>query len=192
MRKTKQERTTKETQVLVEWNLDGEGNSTIETGIPFFDHMLELFAFHGRFDLKVQATGDLDVDDHHTVEDVGIVMGDALAEILQENTAYARYGFWFMPMDEVMARVVLDLSGRTWLHYNVDLQREKIGTLSTENVREFFSAFSRRAQITLHIDVLTPGNEHHQVEAIFKGFGRALKQATQKTEGEIASTKGVL
>lgn len=193
MRKASQERKTRETAVEVDLHLDGTGQTDIVTGVPFLDHMLELFGFHGRFDLRINATGDLEVDDHHTVEDVGIVLGSVLRECLESDPGIERYGASLLPMDEVLARVVVDASGRAYLQYHLDLQRERIGTLSMENVREFFSALVRESRITLHIDILESGNDHHQVEAVFKGFGRALKQAVaQVPEVGVASTKGTL
>lgn len=193
MRKTTLERETRETTVEVELDLDGAGNTDIDTGVPFLDHMLELFGFHGRFDLRIKATGDLDVDDHHTVEDVGIVLGSVLRELLDSEPGIERYGVSVLPMDEVLARVVVDASGRAYLKYQVALQRERIGSLSMENVREFFSALVRQSHITLHIDILEGGNDHHQVEAVFKGFGRALRQAVALVpEMKVASTKGTL
>ncbi|HKJ67635.1 MAG TPA: imidazoleglycerol-phosphate dehydratase HisB [bacterium] len=192
MRKTVVERKTNETDIRVELNLDGEGEASVDTGVPFLDHMLKLFAFHGRFGLEVRAAGDLAVDDHHTVEDVGIVLGDALLQLIRENQGIIRYGSCLMPMDEVLARVVIDVSGRAYLRYNASFQRECIGNLSTENVQEFFRALVRRAGITLHIDLLEPGNDHHQIEAMFKGFGRALQQSVTEAGGAVASTKGVL
>ncbi len=192
MRKTVAERNTNETNIRVELNLDGAGEADIDTGVPFLNHMLELFAFHGQFGLQVSATGDLEVDDHHTVEDVGIVLGDGLDQLIRENQGIVRYGSCLMPMDEVLARVVIDISGRAYLKYTASFQRESIGTLSTENVREFFSAVVRRSRMTLHIDILEAGNDHHQIEAMFKGFGRALRQSVTEVSGDVASTKGVL
>jgi len=193
MRKTTKSRETGETNVTVTLNLDGQGKTAIDTGIPFLDHMLTLFGFHGSFDLEIRASGDLDVDDHHTVEDVGIVLGGALKELIGQNAGLVRYGTFLLPMDEVLARVAIDISGRSYLHYSAEYSREKVGTLSTENVQEFFRALVRESGITLHLDILTPGNDHHQVESLFKGFGRALRIAvTDDPSQKVTSTKGVI
>jgi len=193
MREATITRETTESAIKITLNLDGKGNAKIETGVPFFDHMLNQLAFHGNFDLEISAKGDLEVDDHHTVEDVGIVFGQALVKCLGDKTGILRYGSFLLPMDEVLARVVLDVSGRSYLRYNVEYQREKIGTLSTENVLEFFRAVVRESRITLHIDILESGNDHHQVEAIFKAFSRALRQAVSiNSNSGIPSTKGSL
>jgi len=191
MRETTVKRNTNESNIELTMKLDGTGDSDIMTGIPFLDHMLTLFAFHGQFDLRITAQGDLDVDDHHTVEDLGIVLGQALNELLENDRNYVRYASFLLPMDEVLVRVVLDLSGRSYLKLNTAFSREKVGTLSTENVEEFFRGVTRESRMTLHIDVLEPGNDHHQIEGIFKGFGRTLKEAVQllDTDG-VASTKG--
>ena len=191
MREATVKRSTTETNIELTLDLDGTGESDIVTGIPFLDHMLTLFAFHGKFDLRVTAQGDLDVDDHHTVEDLGIVFGQALNELLEANRNYMRYASFLLPMDEVLVRVVLDLSGRSYLRLNTPFRREKVGTLSTENVEEFFRGLVRESKMTLHIDILEPGNDHHQIEAIFKAFARSLNQAVQLlNEGDVASTKG--
>lgn len=193
MREATIKRETTESKIEITLNLDGEGNANIDTGIPFFDHMLNQLAFHGKVDLEISAKGDLEVDDHHTVEDVGIVFGQVLLKCLGDKMGMVRYGSFLLPMDEVLARVVLDASGRSYLRYNVEYQREKIGTLSTENVLEFFRAVVRESRITVHIDILESGNDHHQVEAIFKGFARALRQAVRIDENSgIPSTKGTL
>lgn len=193
MRKSTVTRKTSESDITVNLNLDGQGEAKIDTGVPFFDHMLTQVAFHGELDLEISAKGDLEVDDHHTVEDVGIVFGQALVESLGDKKGITRYGSSLLPMDEVLARVVIDVSGRSCLVYNVEYRREMIGALSTENVQEFFRAVIRESGITLHVDILTPGNDHHQVEAIFKGFGRALREAiTVNPDRDIPSTKGSL
>jgi imidazoleglycerol-phosphate dehydratase len=193
MRKVALQRKTGETEIELALNLDGSGKADINTGVAFLDHMLTLFAFHGSFDLEISATGDLEVEDHHTVEDVGIVLGQALEQALAKDQGFIRYGSFMLPMDEVLARVVLDASGRAFLHFHAEFKREMLGTLATENVEEFFRALVRESKMTLHIDILTGGNDHHQVEAIFKGFGRALRQAVVlDPDIEIASTKGVL
>ncbi len=193
MRKVAIQRKTGETEIELALNLDGSGKSDVKTGVAFLDHMLTLFAFHGNFDLEISATGDLDVEDHHTVEDVGIVLGQAIQQAFAKDQGFVRYGAFLLPMDEVLARVVVDASGRAFLHFDAAFQREMLGTLATENVEEFFRALVRESKMTLHIDILRPGNDHHQVEAIFKGLGRALKQAAVlDPDTDIASTKGVL
>jgi imidazoleglycerol-phosphate dehydratase len=191
MRKTKIDRKTHETEIKADVNLDGTGKANINTGIGFFNHLLTLFVFHGDFDVELQSSGDLEVDDHHTVEDVGIVLGRALRQLCDNKKGLKRYGFFILPMDEVLARVVLDISGRAYLHYNTQFKYEKIGHLTSETLQEFFRALVRESGITLHLDILTPGNDHHQAEALFKCFGKALRMAVQRDENEgIPSTKG--
>lgn len=171
------ERKTAETEVMVNLVLDGSGQHEIETEVPFFNHMLTLFAVHSLCDLQVKARGDLAVDDHHTVEDVGICLGQALKAALKDKKGINRYGEATVPMDEALARVVLDLSGRSYLVYNVDLKRERIGNFSVENAKEFFQAVANYGGLNLHIDLIRGENDHHILEAIFKAFGRALKEA---------------
>ncbi|NLW58763.1 MAG: imidazoleglycerol-phosphate dehydratase HisB [Firmicutes bacterium] len=171
------QRKTTETEVNLHLILDGTGQYEIDTGVPFFDHMLTLFTVHSLCDLKVKARGDLAVDDHHTVEDVGICLGQALKEALKDKKGINRYGEATVPMDEALVRVVLDLSGRSYLVYNVDLKRERIGNFSVENAREFFQAVVNNGGLNLHLDLIRGENDHHILEAIFKAFGRALKQA---------------
>ncbi len=185
-------RKTKETEINVNIDLDGRKESQIETGIPFFDHMLTLFAFHGNFDLSIIAKGDVDVDDHHTVEDCGIVLGQAINEALGDKRGIERYSAVYLPMDEALVRVVIDISNRPMLIFKGDFKRESIGGLSLENVREFLKALTTEARITLHVEILDGINDHHKVEAIFKGLGRALKLAVKQTSDELPSTKGVL
>lgn len=185
-------RNTKETKITARLNLDGDGTSTIDTGIGFFNHMLTLFAFHSGFDLDVQAEGDLDVCDHHTVEDIGIMLGDLLTSALGDKKGIARYGNFFLPMDETLAQVTLDISGRPYLVYNCELKRDNIGTFSCEMVSEFLRAFANHAQVTLHVNVLYGENDHHKVEAIFKALGRALAQAVKVEGDRLPSSKGVL
>ncbi len=192
MRTAKIKRSTNETEIWLTLNLDGKGKSEINTGIGFLDHMLTLFAFHAGIDLQITAKGDLGVDDHHTVEDVGIVLGQALLRALGDRKGVRRYGFFILPMDEVLARSAVDLSGRSFLRLNAAFQRVQIGDFATENIREFFQALVRESGITLHLEILAPGNEHHQAEALFKAFGRALRQAVQIESDEIPSTKGKL
>ncbi|RJX26065.1 MAG: imidazoleglycerol-phosphate dehydratase HisB [Acholeplasma sp.] len=185
-------RTTKETSIQASINLDGTKQIQIETGIPFFDHMLTLFAFHGNFDLNLLAKGDVYVDDHHTVEDCGIVLGQAIDQALGEKKGIERYSSVYLPMDEALVRVVIDISNRPMLIFKGEFNRESIGGLSLENVREFLKAFTTEARITLHIEILDGLNDHHKVEAIFKGLGRALKLAVKQTSEDLPSTKGVL
>jgi imidazoleglycerol-phosphate dehydratase len=180
--------------VTVALGLDGGAISDISTGIGFLDHMLELFAAHGRFDLEVEAVGDLQTGGHHTVEDVGICLGTALAQALGDNRGIVRYGSVQLPMDESLALVSLDISGRPYLAYNVDLSHSHIGGFDTDLALEFFQAFVNHARLTLHIRLLAGSNPHHIIEAIFKGFGRALDEATRidpRVE-HVPSTKGVL
>ena len=187
-------RKTGETEILVQVELDGTGSYQIDTPIPFFSHMLTLLSVHSLCNLKVIAQGDIDVDDHHTVEDIGICLGEAIKMALQEKNGINRYGEAIIPMDEALARVVIDLSGRPYLVYNVKIDREKVGDLATENVQEFFQALANTAGMNLHIDLIRGDNGHHIIEAIFKAFARALKTAVAiepRVEG-IWSSKGKL
>ncbi len=188
------ERRTRETEVSVTLGLDGGAVREISTGIGFLDHMLDLFAAHGRFDLRVKAVGDLQTGGHHTVEDVGICLGSALAQALGDNRGIARYGSVQLPMDEALALVSLDISGRPYLAYNVDLSHANIGGFDLDLALEFFQALVNNARITLHIRLLAGSNPHHIIEAVFKGFGRALDQATSfdARVQDVPSTKGVL
>lgn len=184
-------RETAETRIQVVLDIDGGSRRDILTGINFFDHMLEQMAFHGQIDLGVSAEGDIEIDDHHTVEDVGIVLGQAIAQSLSPAEPVQRYGSNTTPMDEALVMVALDLSGRGVLCYDVEFRRERIGDLSTECVREFFRALSSHGNLTVHIRKISGENDHHVCEAIFKGFGRALFEATRKSERRGASsTKG--
>ena len=192
MRQTTLTRKTKETDISLFINLDGSKKIEVNTGVPFFDHMLTLFAFHGNFDLTLNAMGDIPVDDHHTVEDCGIVLGQALAQSLIDKKGIERYSSVYLPMDEALIRVVIDISNRPMLVFKGAYNRESIGGLSLENVREFLKAFVFEARITLHIEILDGLNDHHKVEAIFKGLGRALKMAVKQTSNDLPSTKGVL
>ena len=195
MRTAEIKRKTAETDIRLVLNLDGNGRGEIDTGVGFLDHMLMLFARHGRFDLSVTCCGDTRVDDHHSTEDIGIVLGLALAEALGEKRGIHRYGSILLPMDEALTLVALDLSGRACLRFSAEFPSEKIGTFDTELVKEFFLAFCRTAGLTLHIRILDGENSHHIAEAIFKGFGRALAEAVSIDErlfGEIPSTKGTL
>ena len=192
MREATIERNTKETKIKASLNLDGSGNANIDTGIGFFNHMLELFTFHSQMDLMLCADGDLDVCDHHTVEDCGIVLGQLVKEALQDKRGIARYGSMNLVMDETLANVSLDISGRSYLVYHCELKRENIGQFSCEMVEEFLRAFAFNAGITLHVNVFYGSNDHHKVEAIFKALGRALKQAIYIESDRLPSTKGML
>lgn len=187
-------RSTKETDIAVSINLDGNGRNQIDTGIPFFDHMLDGFARHGLFDLNVKAKGDLEVDCHHTIEDTGIVLGTAVAKALGNKAGIKRYGSFLIPMDEVLALCAIDLSGRPYLKYDADFAESRLGTLDTEMIQEFFYAVSYSASMNLHLKIIDGGNSHHMAEALFKVFGKALDMATQEEPRikEVWSTKGSL
>ena len=187
-------RETKETKVRVELDLDGSGVTEINTGVGFFDHMLDGFARHGLFDLKVQVEGDLAVDDHHTIEDTGIVLGQAIREALGDKKGIARYGERILPMDEVLALCALDLGGRPYFSFDAPFAPFMMGDMNAEMVREFFYAISYSAMMNLHMKILTPGNYHHMAEALFKAFGKALDMATRHDERitGVLSTKGAL
>ena len=188
------QRTTRETNIELTLLLDGSGDTNIDTGVPFLDHMLTLFGVHGFFDLQVKANGDTDVDDHHTVEDIGICLGQAVSLALGEKGGIARYGTSYLPMDETLVRVVLDVSNRPYLHYDADVPDQKLGTFDTALALEFMRAFAQHGGITLHVDLLHGVNSHHIIEAVFKGLARALAQATGKVAGLSGSlsSKGVL
>lgn len=194
IRKASLKRKTYETDISMELNIDGDGSNNISTGIGFFDHMLNLFARHGLMDLTVDVKGDLEVDAHHTVEDIGIVLGQLIKEVLGDKKSIKRYGTSYVPMDEALAFVSLDLSGRPFLVFDVAFTCEKAGTMETELFEEFFRALSHNAGMTLHIKLLHGSNTHHIIEAIFKAFGRALDEATRIDERikGIMSTKGSL
>lgn len=187
-------RTTKETDISVTINLDGQGKNDIQTGIGFFDHMLDGFARHGLFDLAVKVTGDLHVDCHHTIEDVGIVLGTVIREALGDKAGIKRYGSFLLPMDETLALCAIDLSGRPYLNYQADFTCERLGTMDTEMIREFFYAVSYSAMMNLHLKIMDAGNNHHMAEALFKGFGKALDMATSEEPRmkEAWTTKGTL
>jgi imidazoleglycerol-phosphate dehydratase len=189
------QRDTKETQIRVSVNLDGTGASKLDTGIGFFDHMLDQVARHGLIDLDIAAKGDLHIDGHHTVEDVGITLGQAMAKAVGDKKGLRRYGHAYVPLDEALSRVVIDFSGRPGLHMRVDFKSGMIGALDTQLVYEFFQGFSNHAGVTLHIDNLHGDNAHHQCETIFKAFARALRMALEidpRAAGVIPSTKGSL
>ncbi len=188
------ERSTDETRIKLSLNLDGSGKTAISSSVAFLDHMLNLFARHGLFDLVVEANGDIDIDFHHTVEDIGIVLGTAVRQALGDKQGIRRYGFARVPMDETLAEVTLDISGRPYLVYQVELPKVKVGNFDTELAREFFQAFSNNCGCNLHISLLYGDNVHHIIEACFKAFARALDEATrldQRVSG-VLSTKGVL
>ena len=185
-------RNTKETEISLSINLDGQGKNQINTGIPFFDHMLNGFARHGLFDLEVRVKGDLEVDCHHTVEDTGIVLGQAIAGALGDKAGIRRYGSCILPMDETLALCAIDLSGRPYFKYDVEFTAERLGGLDTEMVKEFFYAVSYSAAMNLHLKMLDGGNNHHMAEVLFKAFGKALDAATMeepRMQG-VWSTKG--
>lgn len=191
-RSTEIKRKTKETDIGVRLNLDGSGESTINTGIPFLNHMLELFARHGLFDLEVTCNGDLHIDDHHTVEDIAICLGSAFAKALGDKQGIVRYGMSYVPMDETLARAVIDLSGRYYLIYNVTNTRDTVGTFSVELAEHFWHSFAEHCKCNLHIELLYGRNQHHILEAIFKSVARALSQAVSindRIKG-VMSTKG--
>ena len=195
MRKAEIQRDTKETQVFVAVDLDGRGESQLASGIPFLDHMLDQLARHGGMDLTVRAKGDLDIDAHHTVEDIGITLGQALAKAVGDKKGIRRYGHAYVPLDEALSRVVVDFSGRPGLHMRVPFKAGMIGTLDTQLVFEFFQGFVNHAGVTLHIDNLFGDNAHHQCETVFKAFGRALRMACTRDPragSAIPSTKGAL
>ena len=188
-------RDTKETRIEVVVDLDGAGGADLATAIPFLEHMLDQVARHGLVDLRVRAEGDLEIDAHHTVEDVGIVLGAAVAEALGDKRGIVRYGHACVPLDEALSRVVIDFSGRPGLHYRVDFSRPRIGDFDVDLVREFFQGFVNSARATLHVDNLEGRNAHHVAETVFKAFGRALRMAAARDErhpGAVPSTKGVL
>ena len=195
MRQVKVTRNTLETQISVEVNLDGCGHSKLNTGIPFLDHMLDQIARHGMIDITVDAKGDLHIDAHHTVEDIGITLGQALAKSWGEKKGVRRYGHSYIPLDEALSRVVLDLSGRPGLSYRIVVARARIGEFDVDLIREFFQGLVNHAMITLHIDNLSGDNAHHQAETVFKAFGRALRMAIEtdsRAINLIPSTKGSL
>ncbi len=188
------ERNTNETQICITLNLDGQGKTSINTGIGFFDHMLSGFARHGLFDLDVRVKGDLYVDTHHTIEDTGIVLGQAIAKALGEKKGIKRYGSFLLPMDETLALCAIDLSGRPYLNYQADFTVEKVGDFDTEMFREFFYAVSYSAAMNLHLKIMDGFNNHHMAEALFKAFGKALDMASMQEPRmqEVWSTKGSL
>ncbi len=188
-------RDTLETQISVKLNLDGEGRSDFDTGIPFLEHMLEQIARHGAFDLEIKAKGDLHIDDHHTVEDIGITLGQAFKQALGDKKGIMRYGHAYVPLDEALSRVVIDFSGRPGIEYRVEFKRPRVGNFDVDLFHEFFQGFANHAPATLHIDNLAGHNAHHVAETVFKAFGRALRfavSADERMQGRVPSTKGSL
>lgn len=188
-------RDTLETQISVDLNLDGSGESQFDTGIPFLEHMLDQIARHGLIDLKINANGDTEIDDHHTVEDIGITFGQALAKAIGDKKGITRYGHSYVPLDEALSRVVIDFSGRPSLEMHVDFTRARVGDFDVDLFFEFFQGFVNHANVTLHIDNIRGFNTHHQIETIFKAFGRALRMALtadERMSGVMPSTKGTL
>jgi len=195
IRKATVQRDTLETQIHVAVNLDGDGTARLQTGLPFFDHMLDQIARHGMVDLAIDAQGDLQIDAHHTVEDVGITLGQACRQALGDKKGIRRYGHAYVPLDEALSRVVIDFSGRPGLEYHVDFPRARIGDFDVDLLREFFQGFVNHAQVTLHIDTLRGRNAHHIAETVFKAFGRALRMAAEpdpRMQDLLPSTKGSL
>ena len=194
-RQALQKRSTKETDISVGLKLDGTGAADLHIGVPFLEHMLDQVARHGMFDLDIKARGDLDIDAHHTVEDVGITLGQAFRQALGDKRGIRRYGHAYVPLDEALSRVVLDFSGRPGLEYRVDYPRARVGEFDIDLLREFFQGFVNHAMVTLHIDNMRGRNSHHIAETIFKAFGRALRMAVEpdpRMEGILPSTKGSL
>lgn len=194
-RKATVSRDTLETQITVEVNLDGSGQSDFDTGIPFLEHMLDQIARHGMMDLDIKAKGDLHIDDHHTVEDIGITLGQAVAEAVGDKKGIFRYGHAYVPLDEALSRVVIDFSGRPGLTYDIPFTRSAVGGFDVDLFAEFFQGFVNHALVTLHVDNLRGDNSHHQIETVFKAFGRALRMALAHDPhmaGATPSTKGVL
>jgi len=195
MRSAKVSRNTLETQISIELELDGSGQAKFDTGLPFLDHMLDQIARHGLLDIKIDAKGDLHIDAHHTVEDIGITLGQAFNQAIGDKKGLRRYGHAYVPLDEALSRVVLDISGRPGLVFNCEFVRDSIGEFDVDLINEFFQGFVNHALVTLHIDNLAGGNAHHQAETIFKAFGRALRVALEqdpRMAGVMPSTKGTL
>jgi imidazoleglycerol-phosphate dehydratase len=192
-RKGELKRTTRETSIEARLDLDGSGTASIETGMAFLDHMLELFTHHGRFDLTLRSKGDLEVDYHHSVEDAGLVLGECLQQALGDKSGILRFGAAYVPLDEALSRVVVDICGRPYLGYRVRFRTERVGNFPTELFEDFFRAVADRARVTLHLDLLHGRNSHHVAETLFKAFGRALREAASRTSpGLVPSTKGTL
>ena len=188
-------RETLETQIDVTVNLDGQGNTAFETGLPFLEHMLDQVARHGMLDIDIRASGDLHIDAHHTVEDIGITFGQAMAQAVSDKRGIRRYGHAYVPLDEALSRVVIDFSGRPGLEYAVDYPRARVGDFDVDLLHEFFQGFANHAQVTLHIDCLRGSNSHHIAETVFKAFGRAMRMALEADPAmgdQLPSTKGSL
>jgi imidazoleglycerol-phosphate dehydratase len=195
MRQAQVNRNTLETQINLNVNLDGTGKAVLDTGVPFLDHMLDQVARHGVIDLEIAAKGDLHIDAHHTVEDIGITLGQAFARAVGDKKGLRRYGHAYVPLDEALSRVVVDLSGRPGMKFKVDFVRARIGDFDVDLINEFFQGFVNHALVTLHIENLSGGNAHHQAETVFKAFGRALRMAMEtdpRAAGTVPSTKGSL
>ena len=195
MRSAKKERNTLETQISVYVNLDGSGKRVFNTGLPFLEHMLDQIARHGMFDIEIKAIGDLEIDAHHTVEDIGITLGQAFAEAVGDKSGIRRYGHAYVPLDEALSRVVVDFSGRPGLEYSVNFSRSSVGDFDVDLFFEFFQGFVNHAMVTLHIENLKGHNSHHQIETVFKAFGRALRNALEEDPrmlDQMPSTKGTL
>ena len=194
-RKARIERKTLETAISVELNLDGDGQGTFDTKVPFLEHMLDQVSRHGLFDLNVTCDGDVHIDDHHSVEDIGITLGDAFAQALGNRKGIVRYGHAYVPLDESLSRVVIDFSGRPGLHFNADFKRPRVGNFDVDLASEFFQGFANHARATLHMDVIRGENDHHKLETLFKAFGRALRMACsidERASTAMPSTKGSL
>jgi imidazoleglycerol-phosphate dehydratase len=195
MRSAEVVRNTKETQIRIKLDLDGQGAARLSTGLPFLEHMLDQVARHGMFDLEIEAKGDLHIDAHHTVEDIGITLGQAVAKAVGDKAGIRRFGHAYVPLDEALSRVVIDFSGRPALEYHLEFTRALIGEFDVDLVHEFFQGFVNHAQVTLHIDNLRGENAHHQCETVFKAFARALRMAAERdprAAGVVPSTKGSL
>ena len=184
-------RTTKETDIKITLNIDGKGNSNIDTGLKFFDHMLTSFSRHGFFDLDIKAVGDIDVDDHHTIEDVGLLLGECFKEALGDKVGIERMGYSIVPMDEALATVAVDISGRNYLVFSADFEYQSIGDISSQNVKHFFESFANTSLMNINIDAKGE-NDHHMCEATFKSFARALNGASKITHDQLLTTKGKL
>lgn len=192
MRTAKIERKTNETDIIVEINLDGTGENQIDTGIGFLDHMLNLMAFHSLFDLKIICRGDIYIDDHHSAEDIGIALGQAFSKALGDRKGIRRYASLHIPMDEALCLAAVDISNRPYLVFDVNFESQKLGNMNTQSFKEFFRAFAFNSGITLHLNLLYGENDHHKIEAAFKAFARALREASQIVSEEIPSSKGIL
>ncbi|MEE9321225.1 MAG: imidazoleglycerol-phosphate dehydratase HisB [Granulosicoccus sp.] len=194
-RRASVKRDTLETSIAIDLALDGQGAGTFTTGIPFLEHMLDQISRHGLFDLNIACEGDIQIDDHHSVEDIGITLGMAFAEALGDRKGIQRYGHAYVPLDESLSRVVIDFSGRPGLHFSAEFKRPRVGTFDVDLVAEFFQGFANHAKATLHLDVLRGTNDHHKIETLFKAFGRALRVACsidERARNAMPSTKGTL